>query len=529
MKKRLSTLVAGLWLLFQGAHPAAGAGIGLVTGLTGDATVRRQGRSAADLKFKDDVFWRDVLNTGADSRLRLLVLQKSVITMKEQSQLQLLEETVSPTRTKSVVNVLAGSVRTVVEKDALKTTDYEVRTDLAVATIRGSDLITVRASATQSSFYTGPGASAVLTHSNPAIGTVNLPALTLAQVLPTAIQTIPIDINQFRSLAGALAPKGAQTAGHKPEVMMEAVEKKLAAQGAGETIKAFFGPAGALGQQTAKGDVPTIVFGPAPADAPAGAAQPFAGATLPIGAGPGAVPTADAIKGAAALFQVFSIAGLTLPTGDAGTLGGMIAAVGRTSAGGPGVSGASGFVAGPGDFRGPIEGGAFGPGDAPSPGAFGFGWAPGVGPSVGPGSFTFSTLVTPSASVPFTQSFSGTISQSSSTGSTNATSISGSYTGVYVSSPGVNVTGTFSGSGAYTSAVATAAGSFTGTASGVRSGTSAAITSVKFETTSPGFTFIGAGTGTVSSSGVLLSGTIQGAATTASVPGTATITFSQSP
>ena len=120
-------LLSGLWI-FSPVLPARAAGIGLVAGIRGEATVLRgPAPQPQRLKFKDDLFWQDTLSTGVDSRLRLLILQKSVITMKELSQLQLREELATPTqpKKKSVVDLVSGAVRVVVEKDALKDSDYE--------------------------------------------------------------------------------------------------------------------------------------------------------------------------------------------------------------------------------------------------------------------------------------------------------------------------------------------------------------------------------------------------------------------
>ena len=144
MKTKLipALLVLGLWIFYD-VIPTRADGIGLVAGIRGDATVRHDRAAQTQrLKFKDGLFWQDTLSTGADAQLRLLILQKSVITMKELTQLQLREELVSPNqpKKKSVVDLVSGAVRVAVDKDSLKDSDYEVRTNMAVAAIRGSDL-----------------------------------------------------------------------------------------------------------------------------------------------------------------------------------------------------------------------------------------------------------------------------------------------------------------------------------------------------------------------------------------------------
>ena len=248
MKKSFIPLAfAVLWFMFQTAAVGA-ASIGIVTGVSGDATVRRDPTPQPQkVKFKDDLFWLDTFNTGTNSRLRALIQQKSVITMKEHSQLQLREEAPTPVqpKKKSVVNLLAGSVRAVVDKDSLKETDFEVRTNLAVAAIRGSDLIGDKQSDDEVSFYTGRGASATVIHSNPAVGSRDLGELQRARVLSNAIEIFGITESEYRALSGALAPRGAQTNPHR----QARIGDKLMGQASFEATKslglsALFGAGG---------------------------------------------------------------------------------------------------------------------------------------------------------------------------------------------------------------------------------------------------------------------------------------------
>ena len=74
--------LACVGILFQSV-PSPEAGIGVVTGVRGEATVRRDPTPQPQpVKFKDELFWQDTLSTGADSRLRIFILEQSVINMK---------------------------------------------------------------------------------------------------------------------------------------------------------------------------------------------------------------------------------------------------------------------------------------------------------------------------------------------------------------------------------------------------------------------------------------------------------------
>ncbi len=215
MKKFITVFsVSVLWTLCV-AVAAQAAGIGLVTGVRGQATVRHEsGAQAQTLKFKDDLFWQDTLSTGTDAQLRLLIMQKSVITMKELTQLQLREDLVSPNqpKKKSVVDLVSGAVRVVVDKEALKEGDYEVRTNMAVAAIRGSDLYG-QTGTDRVEFCAGPGSSVTAIHNNPGIGRRELQNLQCASVTPNAIDVRNITLNEYRTLSN-LGPTGSQTTGH---------------------------------------------------------------------------------------------------------------------------------------------------------------------------------------------------------------------------------------------------------------------------------------------------------------------------
>ena len=200
-------------LCMLGVLPSAqGAGIGVVAGLRGDATVRHeQVAQAQRLKFKDDLFWQDTLSTGTDAQLRLLILQKSVITMKELTQLQLREELVSPNqpKKKSVVELVSGAVRVAVDKDVLKDNDYEVRTNVAVAAIRGSDVYGRMISDDQVEYCTGPESSVTAIHRDPAVGRRELSNLQCATVSPGGIEVRGITIDVYRTLT-SIGPSGSQ-------------------------------------------------------------------------------------------------------------------------------------------------------------------------------------------------------------------------------------------------------------------------------------------------------------------------------
>jgi hypothetical protein len=221
--------LAGLVPLLQ-LLSRAEAGIGIVTGIRGEATVRHESKPQPQaVKFKDEVFWLDTLNTGTQSGLRLLILEKSVITLKEHSQLQLREEAATATqpKKKSVINLLSGAARAVVEKDALKDTDYEIRTSRAIAGIRGSDVVGVVGTALNDqlqalglprvpnnncvAFITGPGSNVGVADAQ--LGATNMGPLDLLFVCDQFTHQ-PISAGQFDDVTNFLP--GSQDPDHLP-------------------------------------------------------------------------------------------------------------------------------------------------------------------------------------------------------------------------------------------------------------------------------------------------------------------------
>jgi FecR-like protein len=217
MKPDLAVLAALLT-----APLLANAGVGVVTGVQGEATVQHETKAQTQaIRFKDELFWLDTFNTGPRSGLRLLVLDKSVITLKELSQLQLREEnaTAAQPKKKNVINLVSGAARAVVEKDALKETDYEIRTSRAIAGIRGSDLVGVIGTALNDqlqraglprvpnnncvAFITGPGSTSGVVA--PQVGNTDMGPLDLLIVCDQFTHN-PVSVEQFDEISNFLPP-----------------------------------------------------------------------------------------------------------------------------------------------------------------------------------------------------------------------------------------------------------------------------------------------------------------------------------
>ena len=108
---------------------------GVVTTLQGQATVARAALpQPLPIKFKDDVFRQDQIDTREDSVVRVLLGGKALVTIRELSTFTVTEE---PGR--AVVDLKTGKLALAVAKQLLRPGEtVEVRTPHAIAAVRGS-------------------------------------------------------------------------------------------------------------------------------------------------------------------------------------------------------------------------------------------------------------------------------------------------------------------------------------------------------------------------------------------------------
>ena len=144
-------MAAGTTGAAQSASALTQRGVGAVMAVRGDVSVSRAFPLAAEagrpvreaLRFRDDVFFRDVIDTERDSGAKLLLRGRSVFTVRELSRVELVEGVVPAEagRTRSIVHVLDGAVRALVQRDVLPHHELEIHTPNAASAIRGTELI----------------------------------------------------------------------------------------------------------------------------------------------------------------------------------------------------------------------------------------------------------------------------------------------------------------------------------------------------------------------------------------------------
>ncbi len=154
IRRPILCLAFCLGLLPGGPRPAAAytaKGVGVVTALRGQVAVAhasevaaREGIPAQEaLRFRSDVFFRDVIDTQRESTAKVLLRGRSTLTIRELSRVELREGAVpaDPSKTRSIVSLLAGKLRAIVAGDLLRGEEVELRTPNAISAVRGTDVL----------------------------------------------------------------------------------------------------------------------------------------------------------------------------------------------------------------------------------------------------------------------------------------------------------------------------------------------------------------------------------------------------
>ena len=115
---------------------------GVVTTLQGTAELSRPTQTLpTSLRFKDDIFVRNVINTKEKSIARVLFGGKSTVTVRELSRLEVREETLPGGATRSIHELSTGGILVNVAKQLMRPGDeVQIRTPNAVAAVRGTIL-----------------------------------------------------------------------------------------------------------------------------------------------------------------------------------------------------------------------------------------------------------------------------------------------------------------------------------------------------------------------------------------------------
>jgi hypothetical protein len=162
----------------------------------------------------DDVHTKDVITTGDKARAKLLLTDDSLLSVGQNSNLEMKEYLLDKDKRSGVVFLKIGTLHTNVEKFLNPNSKFEVHTPTAVAGARGTAWLTLvelaAQSAAKSSFYALSQSIFVLSPAFPAqVATVAAGNFTVvaAGALPTAAATFaPATIQGIMGQLGATMP-----------------------------------------------------------------------------------------------------------------------------------------------------------------------------------------------------------------------------------------------------------------------------------------------------------------------------------
>lgn len=135
----VSALTGHLIAVVVAAEPSKVAG--KVIAVAGPVSVTRPEMTSHPLKFRDNLYWRDVVEARRDGIARILLGGKATVTVRELSTLELREEK-RPEGVRYVVDLVSGKMRASVARMLMRPGDQvEVWTWNSVASVRGTDFI----------------------------------------------------------------------------------------------------------------------------------------------------------------------------------------------------------------------------------------------------------------------------------------------------------------------------------------------------------------------------------------------------
>src|SRR5207245_9321592 len=113
--------------------------------IIGKVTVAHVGQPVAvPVKLREDVYFKDVIETQASSRAKALFQDDSILTVGENSRVEVNEFIYDPANNQrsTILRLFQGKARALVGKlFAGRGSTLELRTPTAVATARGSDVV----------------------------------------------------------------------------------------------------------------------------------------------------------------------------------------------------------------------------------------------------------------------------------------------------------------------------------------------------------------------------------------------------
>lgn len=150
----MNALILAAALLLISAPSFAQSVHGVFRVVKGEITVTSKSGTAAKAKIGQKVFPSDKIKAGADSRAKIVMIDKNEINISPDSEIVIENYTFKPEENKKnvLINVLYGKVRAKVEQKYDEGENkFQIKTPTAVAGVRGTDFITGFNAATKES------------------------------------------------------------------------------------------------------------------------------------------------------------------------------------------------------------------------------------------------------------------------------------------------------------------------------------------------------------------------------------------
>src|SRR5256885_382168 len=118
--------------------------IGTVLAVDGTAEVQAANtRTWEPLQFRAAIFQNDIMRTGAESKVKVLLRDDTIMTLAERSEMQFTEFLLTPQQRRTVVSLALGKLRVVTTKIFGAGSATEVRTANTVAGVRGTSFVVI--------------------------------------------------------------------------------------------------------------------------------------------------------------------------------------------------------------------------------------------------------------------------------------------------------------------------------------------------------------------------------------------------
>jgi hypothetical protein len=190
-RNRMVRLFVALFLIFQFIFPVSifAEIVGSFTFIKPKVSLVRAGKELIP-GAGHSVAIGDLITTGEESRARIFFKDDSVLTLAQNTSLEIKEYLIEKDKRISIISLQAGKLRTEVTKFLTPESKFEVHTPTAIAGARGSDWLSVVESNPGTTIYCLKGTISVVNPEFPA-QIVTLTAGQFTVIAPGMVPTIP--------------------------------------------------------------------------------------------------------------------------------------------------------------------------------------------------------------------------------------------------------------------------------------------------------------------------------------------------